>query len=293
MKPLDRRTFLLRAGKGTMAFAVLGFAACGDSSDTTTASPATTATTASPASPATTGAAATTPPTTQPAATTTTAAPATTVEAATTTAAAAGGPLTWERVNLGFVSAYVLVRGSQAAVVDTGVPGSAGAIEEVLGRVGLGWGDVPHVVITHLHGDHQGSLGDVLAQATGATAYAGEADVPQIQSPRPLTSVGDGDEVFGLQIVHTPGHTPGHVAVWDPEASVLVAGDALNGGDAFGGAPGEVAGANPDFSPDMDSANQSVRKLAALQPDVILFGHGSPVDGGAAAKLDALAAGLP
>ena len=42
--------------------------------------------------------------------------------------------LTWQRVDLGFVSAYVLVRGGQALVVDTGVGGSAGAIEDLLGR---------------------------------------------------------------------------------------------------------------------------------------------------------------
>ncbi len=280
MRRLDRRTFLINLGRGTMAVAVLGVAACGDDGAATTAPAATSA--------GTTGA--TTTPTTQTPATQ----PPQTTEAPTTTAPipTETGVLSWERVDLGFVSAYILVRDVAAAVVDTGVPGSAGEIEAGLGRVGLAWPDVQHVILTHFHGDHVGSVGDVLARATAATAYAGEADIPEINSPQPLTAVADGDDVFGLQIVHTPGHTPGHVAVYDPAASLLVAGDALNGGDAAGGAAGEVAGANPQFSPDMASANDSVRKLAALRPDTILFGHGSPVDGGAAAMLEALAASL-
>ncbi len=280
MKRLDRRTFLVNLGRGTMAFAVLGLAACGDDGGTTTGAPATTGAGTTPATePPTT--------TTQPPATTTPP-PATT----TTVLPVEAGVLSWERVDLGFVSAYVLVRDTEAAVVDTGVPGSAGDIEAALGRVGLAWPDVRHVIVTHLHGDHQGSLGDVLANAPSAAGYAGELDIPGIVSPQPLTAVGDGDEVFGLQIVDTPGHTPGHISVWDPEASVLVAGDALNGGDAIGGAAGEVAGPNPQFSPDMASANESAKKLAALMPDTILFGHGAPVDGGAAAMLAALAAEL-
>ncbi len=285
MKRLDRRTFLVNLGRGTMAFAVLGIAACSDDGGTpTTGAPATTGAGTTPATdpPATTQA----PATTQP--------PATTEAPATTTTAlpVEAGVLSWERVDLGFVSAYVLVRDTQAAVVDTGVPGSAGDIEAALGRVGLAWPDVRHVIVTHLHGDHQGSLGDVLTNAPSAAGYAGEADIPEITSPRPLTAVGDGDEVFGLQIVHTPGHTPGHIAVFDPDASLLVAGDALNGGDAMGGAAGEVAAANPQFSPDMVAADASVQKLAALMPDTILFGHGTPVDGGAAALLSTLAAEL-
>ncbi len=284
MRPVDRRTFLVNLGRGTMAFAVLGFAACSDDGGTTTAPPGTTnapGTTGTTALPGTTAV-----PGTTAATTTTTEAPATTV------LPVESGVLSWERVNLGFVSAYVLVRDTQAAVVDTGVPGSAGDIEAALGRVGLAWPDVGHVIVTHLHGDHQGSLGDVLANAPSATAYAGELDIPEITSPRPVTAVGDGDEVFGLQIVHTPGHTPGHIAVFDPEASVLVAGDALAGADAAGGAAGEVAGPLPQFTPDTASANDSVRKLAALMPDTVLFGHGEPVDGGAAAMLQTLADSL-
>jgi glyoxylase-like metal-dependent hydrolase (beta-lactamase superfamily II) len=196
------------------------------------------------------------------------------------------GPVSWERVNLGFVSAYILARGGEAAVVDTGVAGSEGDIEAGLTRIGLGWSDVGHVIITHLHADHQGSLGPVMDAATDAIGYAGTADLPEIESPRAMTAVGDGHRVFGLEIIDTPGHTPGHISVLDPAGGLLVAGDAMTGAD------GGVGGANPGFTADMAAANRSIRKLAGLSFDTVLFGHGEPVIGGADAQVAAFAATL-
>ncbi len=192
--------------------------------------------------------------------------------------------MAWSRVDLGFVSAYVLVRGGEAAVVDTGVEGSADAIGDVLEEAGPGWDGVRHVVLTHKHADHAGSASEVLSRCDRATGYVGEADLDavDVEDLRPLT---DGDEVFGLRVVGTPGHTPGHMAVFDPHTRVLVAGDALNSSD-------RLTGADPGFSEDMDAAGASVRRLAALAPDTVLVGHGPPVTEGAASALDELAASL-
>jgi glyoxylase-like metal-dependent hydrolase (beta-lactamase superfamily II) len=187
-------------------------------------------------------------------------------------------------VNLGFVSAYIVVRAGEAAVVDTGVEGSESAIESGLTALDVDWGAVGHVIITHRHGDHQGSLPGVLEAATGATAYAGAGDVAAITSPRPLVSVGDGDRIFDLEIVETPGHTPGHISVLSPDASLLIAGDALNG---LGGG---VIGANPQFTDDMALANLSVQKLAGFRYDTVVFGHGEPVEGNASSLVADLAA---
>jgi glyoxylase-like metal-dependent hydrolase (beta-lactamase superfamily II) len=192
------------------------------------------------------------------------------------------GSLAWQRVNLGFVSAYVLVRGNEAAVVDTGVEGSADAIGEVLDAAGPGWAGVRHVVLTHHHGDHAGSLGAVLERAASATGYIGAADLEKVTSPRPLTAVEDGDEVFGLTVVGTPGHTAGHVSVLDPETGVLVGGDAMNNTDG-------LAGANPRFTEDMDDAAASLRTVAGLDVRTVLFGHGEPLESDAAAQIRALA----
>jgi glyoxylase-like metal-dependent hydrolase (beta-lactamase superfamily II) len=109
--------------------------------------------------------------------------------------------------------------------------------------------------------------------------------VPELDPARPLTPLKDGDEVFGLRIVGTPGHTPGHVAVFDPATGVLVAGDALR-------TTGGLVGPDPQYSEDMGQAAASVRKLAALDVRTILPGHGDPLTSGAAEALSKLAASL-
>ncbi len=192
--------------------------------------------------------------------------------------------LTWERVDFGFVAAYVLVRGGEAAVVDTGVEGSADAIGTVLDSAGPGWAGVRHVVLTHQHPDHAGSISEVLSRAGGATGYIGAADLSGVDAPG-LQELAGGDDVFGLQIVATPGHTEGHLSVFDPDTSVLVAGDAL-------GYDGGLTGSNPEYTADPEAAAASVRALAELAPGTILVGHGPPVTEDAAAQLEALAASL-
>src|SRR5262245_35065164 len=196
------------------------------------------------------------------------------------------GAVAWERVNLGFVSAFVLVRGGEAAIVDTGVSGSADEIEASIRKVDLDWSAVGHLILTHHHGDHQGSAPDVLERAPDATGYAGAEAIPPISVPRPLTSVGDGDDVFGLKIVTAPGHTAGSICVLDPAGGFLVAGDALrtDGGRAIMPREGVTA--------DMEEAKRSVAKLGKLTFDTLLVGHGDPlVDGAAASVAELVAAG--
>jgi len=205
----------------------------------------------------------------------------------TTAPAPASGEaaVTYTQVSFGFVSAYLLVRGTAAAVVDTGVEGSAGQIETALSEASLTWEAVEHVILTHHHPDHAGSVSAVLDAAPAATGYAGEADIPQINSSRPLTALSDGDDVFGLQIIATPGHTPGHVAVFDPVGKLVVVGDAL-------GNDGELSGPNAEFTADIATAIESAKRLATLSAESILFGHGAPIDAGAGDLLTALVATL-
>jgi glyoxylase-like metal-dependent hydrolase (beta-lactamase superfamily II) len=183
--------------------------------------------------------------------------------------------VTWERVNLGFVSAYLLVRDGEAALVDTGVAGSSDAIEASLAGLGLGWGSVGHVILTHHHNDHAGSIRTVLTSAPDAIAYAGAEDIAAVAVERPLKAVGDGDTVFDLQIVATPGHTAGSISVFDPIAGVLVAGDALRTESGLPALPGG------QFTVDMDQARQSIVKLGGLSFETLLVGHGNPIESGA------------
>jgi glyoxylase-like metal-dependent hydrolase (beta-lactamase superfamily II) len=196
------------------------------------------------------------------------------------------GPAEALRVNLGGVNAYVLIRGKEAAVVDTGTPNNASKIADVVRTGGLGWDAVHHVILTHYHPDHIGSVAEVLAAAAKATAYAGAADIPQIKSPRPVKAVGDNDEVFGLRVIATPGHTPGHVCVFDPAGSLLILGDAMNNRD------NKLTGPNPQYTADMALAHQSVKKLAKLKFQRAVFGHGDPIDKGASQAIAKLAGSL-
>jgi glyoxylase-like metal-dependent hydrolase (beta-lactamase superfamily II) len=190
------------------------------------------------------------------------------------------------RVNLGFVNAYVLIRGKEAAVVDTGTANNAPKIGEVVSTAGLDWNAVHHVLLTHYHPDHIGSIGEVLKAASKATAYAGAADIPQINSPRQLKAIGDNDEVFGLRIIATPGHTPGHICVFDPAGSMLILGDAMNN------TGNKLTGPNPQYTTDMAQAHQSVKNLAKLTFQRALFGHGEPIDKGASQAIAKLAGTL-
>jgi glyoxylase-like metal-dependent hydrolase (beta-lactamase superfamily II) len=99
---------------------------------------------------------------------------------------------------------------------------------------------------------------------------------------------GEDEEIFGLHVVATPGHTRGHIAVFDPDSAVLVAGDALTNT-----VDGHLGGSLPDVTEDKAAAAASVRRLAALRPRFILVGHGPPVERDAAAQLRRLANSLP
>ena len=168
-------------------------------------------------------------------------------------------------------------------MIDTGVSGSEGAIEATLAIADLDWDAVGHVILTHHHPDHVGSMPAVLTAASNATAYIGEADLENVSGSRELVALRDGDNVFGLTVIGTPGHTAGHISLLDPAKSVLVAGDALNGVD------GGVAGPNPQFSEDHVQALATVEKMAGFEYEAIYFGHGEPILQGASALVTGLA----
>ena len=273
---LSRRAIFTDLGAAGMGLMILS--ACSGSSDSSNSTDADTATTDAATDAATTDAPTTDAPTTSD---TGDADDSSTVD----TAASAGTPtLEFQHVSLGFVSAYVLLRGNEAAVVDTGTSGSEQAILDGMSALGVDASMVRHIVLTHNHGDHIGGLGEIEDDFSQATIYGGASDMGLLQTSLPIREVGDGDEVLGMGVVATPGHTPGSISLFDTDTGLLVAGDALNG-DGAGG----LVGANPDFSFDLELAQQSIEKMAALMPSTVAFGHGGPpVTEDAAAKLAGL-----
>ena len=259
-QPIHRRTFLADLGRGAFALAVVTVAGCGPAARATLSVSASGSPEESES--------------VQPTHDRGSAAP----------RPSAGAGLIWERVNLGFVSAYILARGGEAAIVDTGVGGSADAIETSLTGIGLDWSAVGHLILTHHHGDHVGSAADIMDRAADAVGYAGAEDIAAITVPRELTAVADGEDVFGLRVVTTPGHTPGSISILDPAGGFLVAGDALR---TDGGRP-SLPGA--EFTEDMTLAKQSIVKLGRMTFETLLVGHGDPIEGGASTMVAELGA---
>ncbi|BCJ48498.1 hypothetical protein GCM10010168_64370 [Actinoplanes ianthinogenes] len=191
----------------------------------------------------------------------------------------------WKQVDMSYVSAYLLVRDREVAVVDLGTPGFEASIEDGLKAAEQSWAAVKHVILTHRHDDHVGGLAAV-SKLVKASFYAGLLDLDAIGTATTVKGVKQGDEVFGLQIIDTPGHTPGHISVFDPSTGVLVSGDALR---TTGGA---LTGSDPQYTTDAPLAAKSVKKLAAMDIRAILPGHGNPLLANASAELRKLAATL-
>ena len=148
----------------------------------------------------------------------------------------------------------------------------------------------------------------------GLEYWVGEKDVPyaeeptklaKIQSGHPFTNVGmrffgpgrnvdrvlhEGDEVAGFTVLDVPGHSPGHVAFWRERDGVLILGDVINNMNILTGVPGLHE--PPHFvAADPEENRHSARRLAALEPKLMLFGHGRALSDGR--KFSDFVAGLP
>jgi hydroxyacylglutathione hydrolase len=150
--------------------------------------------------------------------------------------------------------------------------------------------------LTHAHFDHFGSSHAVCG-ALGIPLWCGAADVEAVQAGKMVVRGGrsvpaapahdlartltEGDEVAGFTVLDTPGHSPGHVSYWRESDRVLVCGDVMWGYNPFLLRAG-VREPYPWASPDPRQNRASARRLAALEPALVCFGHGPPLrDSGA------------
>lgn len=197
-------------------------------------------------------------------------------------------------------------------LVDTGLPGQVDLIAEKLAEEGFDLGQVRRVVLTHQDIDHVGSLA-ALKDRYGMSVIAYTDEVPYIdgrlapikfptperlaQNPgmaeimahyRPTAvdrEVSDGEilrEVGEAVVIATPGHTPGHMALYLPRSKTLLAGDSMVAVD------GVLEGPRERATPDMAQAMKSIRRFLDLEIGTIICYHGGIVENDAAGQIKRL-----
>ena len=168
--------------------------------------------------------------------------------------------------------------------------------------------------LTHAHPDHQGSS-KAVCERFGIPFWVSEQDAPVAEQPelmkerqpdnwlahlmyRIFTGPGhkvdrilrEGDEVAGFKVLDTPGHSAGHIAFWRESDRVLIAGDVVNTMHPFTMKRG-LREPLDAFTPDPPRNRESIKRIAELEPSLLLVGHGPPVRD--PQKLKDLAARLP
>jgi glyoxylase-like metal-dependent hydrolase (beta-lactamase superfamily II) len=175
--------------------------------------------------------------------------------------------------------------------------------------------------LTHGHRSHLGGLA-ALKRLSGATVYAHqwEADIiagERKAQPVPITPtrpylvylptyplqlgaalgkgahppcpvdhfISDGDRVGPVEVLHAPGHSPGHLAFHWPERQALFAGDAVVTWPEF-------AAGWPAFTLNATQHRASLRRMSDLDAEIVAVGHGEPITVGGAARVHDLAVGL-
>ena len=206
---------------------------------------------------------------------------------------------------LHFVNAYLVREPDGFTLVDTTLPRSAGALIAAARERG---GAIKRIVLTHGHGDHVGSL-DALREQLGtdvpvlmgeldARIHAGERVVegklrgswPKLIT-RPDTLLHGGELIGSLEVIATPGHSPGHVAFLDTRDNTLIAGDTFTSYWRVE-VPNRLLQGFPlaaMATQDSDLLLGSARALRARDPAILAVGHGPAAHAPAAAMEAAIA----
>jgi glyoxylase-like metal-dependent hydrolase (beta-lactamase superfamily II) len=199
---------------------------------------------------------------------------------------------------------YILERDG-LVLIDTGLPrNSKKILSFITGTLKRDPKDLKYIIITHYHADHTGNVAE-LRRMTGAKVAIHEADADYLAGKKAMAPLKglrgrvlglllflwpsepvnpdillhEGDNISGMRCIHTPGHTPGSLSLYDPELRVVFCGDTLITKN------GDVSGPPPSATPDIAGALKSAKKISLLEFDVLLSGHGIPARPGAWEKV--------
>jgi hydroxyacylglutathione hydrolase len=160
--------------------------------------------------------------------------------------------------------------------------------------------DLSMLALTHVHPDHQGVAKDV-CEARGIPLACHVDDVDAMEGRRPVQEASadnpinrfiariwqgppyeverpfsEGDVIAGFRVIHAPGHARGEVIFFRDSDRVAICGDVIRNISYATGIPG-IKEPPPIFTYDMAENRRSIRKLADLNPSLILAGHGPAV----------------
>ena len=198
---------------------------------------------------------------------------------------------------------YMIKDSDGLTLIDAGIPPAAGKIEKQLLAAGHQISDVKRILITHAHPDHVGGL-PALQRQSGAEVIISEIERPTLEGEQPIPRAAteaisgitrfmrppettlkdmkadrtlvDGEvlnEVMsGLQAVFTPGHAPGHLSFWQPEQRILFCGDVI-----FRMPTPRLRLPFAFLTVDMAENIRSIKRLVELEPLMVCFGHGRPL----------------
>ncbi|HFU7072467.1 MBL fold metallo-hydrolase [Bacillus cereus] len=174
-----------------------------------------------------------------------------------------------------------------AILIDTGFPGQIEDIQVEMEKVGVSFDKLKVVILTHQDIDHIGSLPELLQRCrSNIKVYAHELDKPYIEGDLPLLKDGnvenrpkgkvsdtviDGQELpycGGILILHTPGHTPGHISLYLKQSKILVAGDSMYSVN------GVLGGVHAPTTLNIMEARQSLKKYLNLDIESVVCYHG-------------------
>lgn len=205
----------------------------------------------------------------------------------------------------GITSSY-LIKSGRPCLIETGSALSAPVVIQELAGLGIGPQDLATIVVTHIHLDHAGGVGDLARAFPSATVVVQERGARHLADPAKLVASArrifgpDMDRLFGdlqptaaeriiaiadaghvdlgdgraLETFHNPGHASHHIGLVDSQSGDLYTGDAAG---VYVPQTAQVRPATPPPDFDLELTLSSLRKMRHVQPRRLLFSHYGPV----------------